>query len=65
MLQDLVTHRACALKKAFSCRKHTPASCSKGGSAIRWIDLYLVAARNAIDFPDNNTHPLDTDLSGG
>ena len=35
---------------------------SKCSSAIRWIDFYPVD--NAIDFPNNNTYPLDTDLSG-
>ena len=29
-------------------RKHTPASCSKGGSAIRWIDLYPVAVTQLV-----------------
>ena len=43
--------------------KHYPPgpSCSKGGNAIHWINLYSVD--NAIDFP--NTYLLESDLSCG
>ena len=42
-------------------RKRSGPSCSEGGKAIRWINIYQL--RSATGFP--NTYLLDSDLSAG